>query len=664
MMNFLKKSKSFISSPFVVPLILFFVTLLAYGLSFWRLGFYWDDQPISWIRYQFGSAASIKYFSDSRPVWGLLYQLTSYILPNNPVVWQMFAMFWRWAGAVTFWLVAVRLFPSRKYSALLLSLFVLLYPGFNQQWVSYVYSHFFIVLFFLLFSWYLMLRGKTIPAMVFSTLNLLMLEYFFLLEFIRPFIIFKSMTDETLPLRERLVKTFKLWLPYFVPVILAVAYRSLVFSHPGFGYSLTDELVRAPVETSTLLVKQVLSSLWVTAVAAWLQIFQFPNPNVSGMRTTILYAVVVLVVGALVFFFKRANEDQTESNHKGDLFWMLGIGGLLLLLGGIPFWMTNLPVSLGFPANRANLSFMLGACFFLLGLIELLPVRIKYLAAVLLISLSAGRQFLWSVDYMRDWNSQKNLFWQMTWRAPGLEKNTIVLTNENLEYSADNSLSAALNWIYAPDNHQSAVMNYVLFYPTNRSSLSLAPNTPVDFDFLVGKFHGNTSQTVVFYYSPPRCLRLLDPEIDSQNRLIPDDSLLRDAAQLSSTAPILSESTARMPEIYLPEPAHGWCYYFQKADLARQMGDWETVTQLGDAAFSLDDYPNDPIERFVFIEGYAHTTDWEKAVELSEDSYKVSKNYVAPLLCKLWDRIARETESTPDQRAALDKVQGKFECLP
>jgi hypothetical protein len=159
-------------------------------------------------------------------------------------------------------------------------------------------------------------------------------------------------------------------------------------------------------------------------------------------------------------------------------------------------------------------------------------------------------------------------------------------------------------------------------------------------------------------------LRLLDPEIDSQNRLISEDSLLRDAALLSSTAPILSESVARMPEIYEPEPAHGWCYYFEKADLARQTGDWETVTQLGDAAFALDDYPNDPIERFVFIEGYAHTTDWEKAVELSLASHKVSKNYVAPLQCKLWDRIARETESTPEQKSTLGEVRNRFECLP
>jgi hypothetical protein len=662
-MNLLKKSAFFISKPFAAPLAFLFVTVFAYGLSFWRLGFYWDDLPISWIRYQLGSAASIRYFSDSRPIWGLLYQLTSYIFPHNPAYWQLFAMFWRWAGVVALWFVALRLFPRRKYTAFLLSLLVLLYPGFNQQWVSYVYSHFFIVFFFLVFSWYLMLRGKTIPAVVFSVLNLVMLEYFFMLEFIRPFIIFKSLQDEPLTNRERLIRTFKIWLPYIGGVVVAVAYRSLVFSHPGFGYSLTDELVRAPVETLTLLVGWIFSSLWATVAAAWIQTFQFPAPSVSGARTTVLYAVVVLAVGALAFFFKRVNDDQAEGNPRRDTLWLLGLGAILLMLGGVPFWLTNVPISLGFPANRATLSFMLGACFFLIGLIELLPLRVKYLVAVLLVSLSAGRQFLWAVDYMRDWNSHRNLFWQMTWRAPALEKGTMVLINENLEYYADNSLSAALNWIYAPDNHTD-VMDYVLFYPTNRSALSLTPGTPVEFDFLAGRYHGSTSQAVVFYYSPPRCLRLLDPEIDSINKMIPDDSLLRDAALLSSTRPISNQPIARMPDVYGTEPTHGWCYYFQKADLARQMGDWETVTKLGDAAFALDDYPNDPVERFVFIEGYAHTADWKKAVELSQASHKVSKNYVAPLLCKLWDRIERETESTPEQGSALDEVRTRFECLP
>jgi hypothetical protein len=85
---------------------------------------------------------------------------------------------------------------------------------------------------------------------------------------------------------------------------------------------------------------------------------------------------------------------------------------------------------------------------------------------------------------------------------------------------------------------------------------------------------------------------------------------------------------------------------------------------LGDAAFALNDYPNDPIERFVFIEGYAHTSDWGRAVELSMDSYGVSRKITGPLLCKLWDRISRETENTLEQNVTLDVVQSKLECSP
>ena len=666
MKNLQKRFSSFIAHPFAIPLILLIVTVLAYGLSFWRLGFYWDDQPISWIRYQLGTEATTRYFSDSRPVWALLYQITGFVIPQNPAYWQLFAMFWRWAGVYAFYLTMAGLFPRRRDIAFLLPLFVLIYPGFNQQWVSYVYSHFFIVLFFLAISWHLMLRGKTIPATIFSALNLVMFEYFFLLELIRPFLLLLSLRDAPLTFRERLVKASKTWLPYGGVIAFAFLYRSLVYSHPGFGYSLTEEVVRAPVETITQLAGQVISSLWSAAVGAWLQAFQFPSPSVNGLRTIILYVVVVLAVSALVLFPRRANQEHTTNNSQHDTRWLLGLGAVMLLLGGVPYWITNLPVTLGFPANRALLSFMFGACFLLLGLIELLPLRIKYFAAVLLISLSAGRQFLWSVDYLRDWESQQNLFWQLSWRAPGIEPNTIVLLNEELSFNADNSISAPLNWIYAPDTRTRQV-GYVLLYPTNRLGASLPalqPGLPIRYDFLAASFEGNTSDALAFYYDPPACLRLLEPDLDIKNRLIPDDSLMREASALSNADRITAQGHAVMPAIYGPEPAHGWCYYFQKADLARQMGDWEEVVRLGNIAFGLDDYPNDPIERFVFIEGYAHAGDWDKAIEYSRVSYKVSKEYVGPLLCQLWKRVEAETGQSPGRSEALAKVQSMFACSP
>ena len=637
--------------------------VLAYGLLIPQLGFYWDDLPMSWIRYQLGFEAMTKYFSTNRPIWALLYQVTTRILPHLPIYWQVFALFWRWLGAVVLWNLAKELFPQREKFALTLGLLFLLYPGFNQQWVSYLYSHFFLVLFFFLFSQFLMLRGKTIPALVFSALNLWMMEYFFVLELIRPFIIWTSLRDEVDP-KERIKRTLNLWTPYLAVFALAVLSRIFIFNNQIYQFSLKDELVKAPLATVLMLAQNVLSSFFVVTVAAWGQAFQFPNPLLDGPRTIAVYAFVLLAVAALTLFGLWNQVSVKEGSGSTSVWrWALLLGAVMLVLAGPPFWLTNVPVSLGFPANRATLSFMLGVSFVLAGLFDLLPQKFYGTVVVLFVMLAAGRQFLWSNEFRRDWASHKNMFWQMTWRAPGLEKDTIVLMNEELSFYADNSLGAALNLIYAPENHSDAI-DYVLFYPTNRESLSLSLDTPVNYDFLAGQFSGNTSQTVVFYYAPPKCLRLLDPEIDLENRLIPDDTFLRDAALLSSTSPILSRQTSRMPAAYGNEPVHGWCYYFEKADLARQMGDWETVTQLGDVAFALDDYPNDPVERFVFIEGYAHTGNWERAVELSTASYKVSKAYVGPLLCRLWSRIARETEDTSERKVTFDVVQSELECSP
>jgi tetratricopeptide (TPR) repeat protein len=223
-----------------------------------------------------------------------------------------------------------------------------------------------------------------------------------------------------------------------------------------------------------------------------------------------------------------------------------------------------------------------------------------------------------------------------------------------------------LNWIYAPANHSDRV-DYVLFYPTNRMDSSLPElkkGIPIQYDYLAGHFDGNTSQALAFYYDPPACLRLLEPDIDPNNRFILDESLMREASSLSNPEQIENSSSAVMPPIYYPEPVHGWCYYFEKADLARQFGDWEEVVKLGDTAFKLDDHPNNPVERFVFIEAYAHVGDWERALKLSRESYKISKDYVGPLLCLLWKRIDTETTDGAEKSATLSEVKTMFACKP
>ncbi len=651
------------------------VTVFSYGLVMTQTGFYWDDLPMSWIRYQLGPAAMAQYFSTNRPVWGLLYQVTTRIFPQDTLYWQAFALFWRWLGAVLAWLIARELWPRRKSFSLAVGLLFLVYPGFSAQWAAYLYSHFFIVLCFFLFSLYCSLKTIARPSrawmaagLVASALNLWMMEYFFLLELTRVLLIWIALRDEVPTASQRTRRTLGLWAPYLAVFAAAVLSRFFIFNNQVYGIGLLPRLQADLLGTLTSLAQTALTSLWTVSFAAWGQAFQLPNPVVHGPRTLALYAgVLALVLGAVATLLWRRQDEGPGKRWEGGWFVVLGL--VMLPFASAPFWLTDLPVALAFPANRATLPSMLGVAFILAGLIELLrwPLARHILLAVL-VALAAGRQLLWGLDFSRDWQVQKNLFWQMTWRAPSLEQNTMVLLNEGaLDFYADNSLSAALNWVYAPDLQAMGQIPYLLFYPTNRLDGALSALTPgldVKYDYLAGRFMGSTSQVVSFYFLPPACLRVLDPEIDGENHFIPDQYLMREGAALSSTEWILPEDAASIPKVYGPEPTHGWCYYFERADLARQMEDWEQVVAIAQTAFALDDYPNDPTERFVYIEGYAHIDDWASAVNYSVQSHRVSPGYVDPMLCRLWDRIEAETPDSAEKAAALEEVKTKFSCLP
>ena len=661
------------------PILLLIIAILAYGLLIPQMGFYWDDLPISWIRYQLGPEALTQYFSMNRPVWGMLYQLTTRIISQVPVHWQIFAILWRWLGAVVVWGIARQLWKDKPRFALGVALLFLVYPGFNQQWAAFLYSHFFIVLFFFLFSLLCMLWARDQPnrywlwtsmGMLSSALNLWMMEYFFTLELIRIGVIWTALRAESMTIRDRIKRAFGLWLPYLTVFVLAVLSRLFIFNNQVYGISLTEQLKTAPIETVKRLVESILLSLRLVIKDSWMQVFRLPDPLIDGPAPTAYFLVVIgaIIVGTLGFLLLSSDCSQTYRKTLKDAVYAIDLGILAVFMAGWPFWLIGFEPSLAWPANRFTLPFMFGACLILVGLIALIPWQsLRYLLVVLLVGLAVGKQFLWADDYRDDWNTQKSLFWQLTWRAPGIKPDTLLLLNEGaLDYYADNSLSSALNWIYAPDN-RSAHIEYVLFYPTTRlrnALPELKKDIPIYSDYLAGEFHGNTSQTLAIYFDPPGCLRILDPEIEGRNRLIRETSLMRFAAHISSPNLIIDEPRARMPEVYAPEPGHGWCYYFEKADLARQFGDWEEVVSIGDAAFRLAERPHHPVEIFVFIEGYAHTGEWQRALELSRESQQLSTAEVGPLLCLLWERIEMETVEGPGRSEALSEVKNMFACNP
>jgi len=72
-----------------------------------------------------------------------------------------------------------------------------------------------------------------------------------------------------------------------------------------------------------------------------------------------------------------------------------------------------------------------------------------------------------------------------------------------------------------------------------------------------------------------------------------------------------------LPEaVFGVEPAHGWCYIYQKATLARQHGDWDAIALLDRQASQNAFVPQDAVERLPFVQASAMLGDAERVQEI------------------------------------------------
>jgi hypothetical protein len=338
-------------------------------------------------------------------------------------------------------------------------------------------------------------------------------------------------------------------------------------------------------------------------------------------------------------------------------------------LGGIPFWVTYLPIELRFPWDRFTLAMMLGASLLVAGLILLIPGRdfMKIALMGVAVGLAVGFHVQQANLYRREWNLQKAFFWQLAWRAPAIQPGTALITAElPFTFFSDNSLTAPLNWIYAPEN-ASRQMTYLLYAVESRLKLGLPrfeKGLPIRQPYRATSFEGTTSQVMAIFSEPPGCVKVVDPAVDA--RLPQKPNFIAELLPLSNPSLIEADpqEPARPPEaIFGPEPPHGWCYYFEKADLARQSGDWEQVAKLGNQALKLNErlYEVNAPELVPYIEGYARTGHWDRAQELTLQAERLTFR-MRRMLCATWDRIEAEGLLDEEGQAAAAAMNAKLRC--
>ncbi len=645
-----------------LPVALLAASVLAYGLFIPWLGFYWDDWPMVWFNHAFGPLIFPSVWQAVRPVLGWFFIPSMAAFGDNPQAWQTFGLAMRWLSAVSLWWAIRQVWPRHGRQTAALALLFAVYPGFQQQAIAVVYSHYFWILALHWFSIGAMLRAVRQPAgrwrwtaaaLLSAAISLFALEYFLVLEALRPFFLWLVLGESRPRALPRSAAAARAWAPYLAVFVIFVIWRATSPSVTLYEATLLGDLGEQPAATVTRAAATVVQDVFESSVLAWGKAFVPPDPQEFGLRSTLAYAGLVAGAWALAYAYLaklRAGESQMGA---ADAHWWRGacaLGLLALFAGGWPFWLAELPLALHFPFDRFTLSMMFGACLLLLGLIEGLIRHARARAAILslVVGFSIGAHFQEGNAFRRGWEIQQRFFWNLAWRVPGLQPGTAILANElPLPYVTDNSLIAPLNWMYAPD-YAGGDMPYVVLDIDTRLGRSL-PGLEEDLSIVqryrVTAFSGTTSQALVVNFVQPGCLRVLDQYLDDSSRAVAPET---EAAIHLSRLDLIE--TAHDPPATLPgrlrggEPTQGWCYYFERADLARQREDWQAVASIGDQAFAQSDQPNQAEERIPFIEGYAHVGNWARALALTEEALEHNAS-IGRILCHAWERI--EAGTTP-----------------
>ncbi len=638
----------------LIPLAAF--VLFSYGLLLNKLGFYWDDWPYEWTRLAVGYEGLLRHFSFSRPVAGQLHNIAILINNGSPLIAQIYGLVMQVFGGFCLGLLIHETWRGKTFAAVLGALLFTAYPGFTMRPIAVNFSFSFFLMGMLSLSFVLSIRAarsgkrrvlRIILAALIALVNLFASEYFFLLELLRPFFIAAALADEDTPRKDLVRASLRSVIPFAGVFLCGVAYRMFFNKTQTLHYEfkLLTDFKASPLSTVLEYIGGMFKDSFRVVFEGWGTVFEFPNKEAFGTRSTLVFflicAAVCVVSGVFLFLFRKARDGKTRQDLE-----MIGIGVLAILLAGQPFWLTESPINFIFQNGRYTLPFMPGISLFLAGILDLItrPRIVPVVLAAVFIGLAAGHLFYTGNEYRRDWTLTKDFFNQLKWRVPDIEENTVVVTNVlPIRFSTDNSLTAPLNWIYA-DSYENDRIPYMLYTDTKRENTlsGLTAGNEVFQEYLTGQFYGNTDDMIAVYYNAPGCVHVLDPEVDVYNRMIPE--IDRTSAELNNYDRIITDAEYEpLPEKQFgAEPAHGWCYYYETADLARQKEDWESVAELGDTAFALDDHPNDPMERIPFIEGYAHAGRLEDAVAQTEAAMETTPVMNDPL-CALWRRIDRET---------------------
>jgi hypothetical protein len=688
-----------------LPIIsLFAIGALAYGVYIPLLGFYWDDWSIIWVYNALGPRGVANYFVGDRPVSGWMYANLAPVLGIYPIGWHVVALAVRCASSAVLFVAFCGLWPRRKDVAWLVGTLVLLYPGFTQQPIALTYLSQHLSFLFFVVSLATTIFSITKPAyrwlflpisLVTGGFSYLITEYFLGLELFR-FLVIGVLTS-----RECVTRDFKklgaamiMWSPYATVWTACVVWRAFVFrvvSYSGtasgkdVGYDIF-RILSSPIHEAAARVLGGIHNILMATFLAWARPFS-PDLITRNSGSGILsWTIATIVVGIAIYTLRRltispqpvraaepSDDEPRRLLETGLLLGMVGLGvaELPLVVSGVRAAFT--PQSLF--ADRYTLPFMLPASLTLSCLLAFLGT--KRLSRTLLVSLILFAFSAFQVQngsrYHRDWLTQKSLSWQLAWRAPVLKQGTSIFA-DGLPGSWCRSHSAGLpNLLYNRDD-SAGRLDYFVFDLSMLSVDNLSwggakpsykPGDPITGGLRSFHFQGTTAQSLVSWISPSGTFRIVTQPY--ANEILRGSALCLNLSHLSQPGEVISDAPGLpkgpLLKIFGSEPKRQWLYFYQRAELERQLKHWDAVAILGDEVMKQGYKPSDPSEWFPFIDGYTRIHRYRTAADISNSVLEECPDALAAL-SSLWLRVKREDLQNSAELSSALRVLGDKLVLP
>lgn len=615
-------------------LLIFIISAIAYLPLVKDLGYLNDDWYLMYDMQVKDSSFFHEIFAIDRP--GRAYAMIPLfsLFGFNVLPYHLTAFLFRFLGGVCLFWIMKMIWEKRNLFSLMTALLFTVYPGFLSQPNAIDYQSHILGLFLALLSVALTIKSILIsekPKKIFfifiSILTgwgyLSQMEYFIGIEVFRFVCIFiLAWRIQSKNLQKKLIDFVKSSLPYLLIAGGFLIWRLFFFESERQATDLGLQISQAFYNPIIVLwwINYLIQDFFTVTLVAWnLPMYQLAFPmRLKDMLTAIVLACVAVAILLFALRWGEENESETETISTSEMRRETFLISLLSIAGGlIPVILVNRHVTLP-EYSRYSLIASIGAVMVLALLLENISQQnIQKTLLSLFVAIAVMTHYGNTIQYVYQTEATRNFWWQVSWRASMIKEGvTLIVSYPNGALAEDYFIWGPANLIYYPEKQNNNPVEIKLpagvLTPAavNKITTNGAMETPLRRGNYLERDFGNI--LLMIQSSEDGCVRIINgsaPELTSY-----DEDRLVLIAPYSNLENIITEGASPIVpvNIFGKEPARGWCYYYQKADLARQRADWELIPNLLKEALDKGYYPADALEWMPFFQAYAVQGNVEK----------------------------------------------------